>query len=121
MLFNLTQVFGDFIVCQEEWLNFSGGTDKSDERCYNFSIAKRPFLDGQHSNSDSLLWFSKLVLLSWIYFKVLVFVQQWLSPYLEIVIIFVSCSIDFPLRSMGDDPFYCKASDYTQTMVFIII
>ena len=42
-------------------------------------------------------------------------------PCLEIVIIFVSCSIDFPLRSMGDDPFYCKASDYTQTMVFIII
>ena len=46
MLFNLTEIFGDFIVCRKEWLNFSGGTDKSDELYYNFSIAKRPFLDG---------------------------------------------------------------------------
>ena len=31
-------VFGDFNVHHKDWLTYSGGTDRSDELCYNFSI-----------------------------------------------------------------------------------
>ena len=32
-------VFGDFNVHHKDWLTYSGGTDRSDEHCYNFSIS----------------------------------------------------------------------------------
>ena len=34
-------VFGfvDFNVHQKDWLTYSGGTDRSGEHCYNFSIS----------------------------------------------------------------------------------
>ena len=32
-------VFGDFNVHHKDWLTFSGGTDRSGELCYNFSIS----------------------------------------------------------------------------------
>ena len=32
-------VFGDFNVHHKDWLTCSGGTDKSGELCYNFSIS----------------------------------------------------------------------------------
>ena len=32
-------VFGDFNVHHKDWLTDSGGTDRSDELCYNFSIS----------------------------------------------------------------------------------
>ena len=32
-------VFGDFNVHHKDWLIYSGGTDWSDELCYNFSIS----------------------------------------------------------------------------------
>ena len=32
-------VFGDFHVHHKDWLTDSGGTDRSDELCYNFSIS----------------------------------------------------------------------------------
>ena len=32
-------VFGDFNVHPKDWLTFSGGTDRHDELCYNFSIS----------------------------------------------------------------------------------
>ena len=32
-------VFGDFNVHQKEWLNYSDGTDKPSELCYDFSIS----------------------------------------------------------------------------------
>ena len=31
-------VFGDFNVRHKDWLTYSGGTDRSGELCYNFSI-----------------------------------------------------------------------------------
>ena len=39
-------VFRDFIVCHKEWLTYSGGTDKSGQLYYNFSIAEAPYPDG---------------------------------------------------------------------------
>ena len=32
-------VFGDFNVHHKDWLTYSGGTDRTDELCYNFSIS----------------------------------------------------------------------------------
>ena len=32
-------VFGDFNVHHKDWLIYSGGNDRSDELCYNFSIS----------------------------------------------------------------------------------
>ena len=32
-------VFGDFNVHHKDWLNYSGGTDRPSELCYNFSIS----------------------------------------------------------------------------------
>ena len=32
-------VFGDFNVHHKDWLNYSGGTDRPGELCYNFSIS----------------------------------------------------------------------------------
>ena len=32
-------VFVDFIVHHKDWITFSGGTDRSGELCYNFSIS----------------------------------------------------------------------------------
>ena len=32
-------VFGDFNIYYKDWLTYSGGTDRSGELCYNFSIS----------------------------------------------------------------------------------
>ena len=32
-------VFGDFDVHHKAWLTYSGGTDRSGELCYNFSVS----------------------------------------------------------------------------------
>ena len=32
-------VFGDFNIYHKDWLAYSGGTDRSGELCYNFSIS----------------------------------------------------------------------------------
>ena len=43
-------VFGDFNVHHKDWLTYSGGTDRSGELCYNFSIS-----------SDLLRWITFLL------------------------------------------------------------
>ena len=79
-------VFGDFNVHHKDWLTYSGGTGRSGELCYNFSI------------SNKLRWLTFLlrsqtvilaVLLVWIYLflLMLVFVLQWISFHWEILII----------------------------------
>ena len=35
----LMYVFGDFKIHHKDWLTYSGGTDRSGELCYNFSIS----------------------------------------------------------------------------------
>ena len=32
-------VFGDFNIHHKDWLTYSGGTDRTDEFCYSFSIS----------------------------------------------------------------------------------
>ena len=35
-------VFGDFNIHHNDWLTYSGGTDRPSELCYNFSISNDP-------------------------------------------------------------------------------
>ena len=87
--------FGDFNILHKDWLTFSGGTDRSGELCYNFSISKDltqmvnflTWILGCDSHSAALL---DLFLLT------LVFVLQWLYFHWEILITLLS---QFPLTS----------------------
>ena len=76
-------VFGDFSIHHEDWLTYSGGTDRPDELCYNFSISNDPT---QMVNFPTLT-----VLLFWIYLFLLtlVFVLQLPSLHWEILIMFI--------------------------------
>ena len=83
-------VFGDFNVHHKDWLTYSGGTDRSGELCYNFSIANNPthIVNFPTRIQDVIL----TVLLFWIYFflLMLVFVLQSLSLHWVILIILLS-------------------------------
>ena len=89
-------VFGDFYVHQKDWPNYSGGTDRPDELCYNFLC-----YDLRRS-----------------YFRFLSFFwQQYCSSmafpplgYSDRVV--VSVSIDFPSNSQHAVPFHRRAYDY---------
>ena len=78
-------VFGDFNVHHKDWLTYSGGTDRSGELCYNFSISKDltemvnfpTWIPDFDSHSPALLYLFLLALL---------FVLQWLSLHWEILI-----------------------------------
>ena len=87
-------VFGDFNIHHKDWLTYSGGTDRSGEICYNFSIT-----------NDLTRWLTFLlgiltviltVLLFWIHFilLMLLFVLRWLSLHWKILIMLPS---QFPL------------------------
>ena len=76
-------VFGDFSVHHEDWLTYSGGTDRPDELCYNFSIS---------NDLTQMVNFPTLtVLLFWIdlFLLTLVFVLQLPSLHWEILIMFI--------------------------------
>ena len=87
-------VFEDFNIHHKDWLTYSGGTDRSGEICYNFSIT-----------NDLTRWLTFLlgiltviltVLLFWIHFilLMLLFVLRWLSLHWKILIMLPS---QFPL------------------------
>ena len=86
--------FGDFNIHHNDWFTYSGGTDRSGELGYNFSILNdltqmvnfptwTPECD---SHSPALLDFFLLML---------VFVLQWLFLHREILIMLLS---QFPLN-----------------------
>ena len=88
--------FGDFNVHHDDWLTYSGGTERPGELCYNFL-----------SQMTLLRWLTFLlrpltvtltVLLFWIYLflLMLVFFLHWLSLHWEIVIMWLS---QFPSTS----------------------
>ena len=92
-------VFTDFSVHQKDWLTCSGGTDRSGELCYNFSI-QNDFTQMVRLFPATFLLGSQTVILTvllfWISFFLLtlVFVLQWLSLHWEILIMLLS---QFPL------------------------
>ena len=83
-------VFGDFNLHHRDWLTYSGGTDRSDELRFNFSISNG--LTQTVNFPTGSLTVILTVLLFWIYLFLLtlVFVLQWLSLHWEILIMFLS-------------------------------
>ena len=82
-------VFGDFHDCHKNWLNYSGGTDRPGELCFNFSISNDctqmvnfpTWILGSDSYSPSLLD---------LFFLTLVCVLHCLSHHWKFLIILLS-------------------------------
>ena len=108
-------VFGDFNVHHKDWLTYSGGTDRSGELCYNFSISndltqmvnfptRIPDCDS-HSPALLDLFISSDVSIC----STMAFPPLGNSDH-----VVVSVSIDFPINSKQDSPFHCMVYDYSR-------
>ena len=106
-------VFGDFNVNHKDWHTYSGGTDRSGELCYNFSISNKL----THSPALLDLFFSS---------DVSICSAKPFPPMGKSDHVVVSVFIDLPSYSQQDAPFHCIAYDYWNDyvligMVFVII
>ena len=108
-------VFGDFNVHHKDWLTYSGGTDRSSELCYNFSVSKdltqmvnfptripdcdslRPALLDLFISSDASIC------------STMAFPRLGNSDH-----VVASISIDFPSNSQLDTPFHRIDYDYSR-------
>ena len=106
-------VFGDFNVHHNDRLTYSGGSDRSGELCYNFSISNDltqivsfpTWTSDCDSHSPALL---DLFLSSdAIICSTMAFPPLGNSDYV------ISVSIDFPSNSQWDTPFHHMAYDYS--------
>ena len=107
-------VFGDLNVHHKDWLTYSGGTDRSDELCYNFSISndltqmvyfptRIPDCDSHSPALLDLFLSSDTGICSTMAF-----------PPLGNSDHVVSVSIDFPSNSQRDAPFHRITYDYSR-------
>ena len=107
-------VFGDFNVHHKDWITYSGGTDRSGELCYNFSISNDltqivnfptqiPDCDS-HSPALLDLFISSDANIC----SIMAFPPLGNSDHFV-----VSVSIDFPINSNQDAPFHHVAYDYS--------
>ena len=108
-------VFGDFNVHNEDWLTYSGGTDRPAELCYNFSISndltqivnfhtRIPDCDSHTPALLDLFLSSDASICSTMAFP----------PLGNSDHVVVSVSIDFPINSKQDTPFHRLAYDYSR-------
>ena len=105
-------VFGDINVHHKDWLTYSGGTDRSGELCYNFSISndltqmvKFPtWIPDCDSHSPALL---DLFISS----DASTCSTMAFPPLENSDHVVASVSIDFPSYSQQDAPFHCIAYD----------
>ena len=108
-------VFGDFNVHHKDWLTYSGGTDRPDELCYNFSISndltqivnfttRIPNCDSHSPALLDLFLSSDASICSTMAFP----------PLGNSDHVVVSVSIDFPINSKQDTLFHCVAYDYSR-------
>ena len=115
-------VFGDFNVHHKGWLTYSGGTDRPDELCYNFSISndliqivnfptRIPDCDF-HSPAPLDLFLSSDASIC----STMAFLPLGNSDH-----VVVSVSINFPINSKQDTPFHCMTILELIGMVFVII
>ena len=108
-------VFGDFNVHHKDWLT-SGGTDRTGELCYNFSISNDltqvvnfpTRIPGCDSHSPALL---DLFISS----DASICSTMAFPPLGNSDHVVVSVSIDFPVNSKQDTPFHRIANDYSRT------
>ena len=115
-------VFEDFNVHHKDWLTYSGGTDRSGELCYNFSISNNltemvnfptriPDCDSQcHSVTLSLC---PALLDLFISSDASIYSTMAFPPLENSDRVVVSVSIDFPSNSQWDAPFHRIAYDYS--------
>ena len=108
-------VFGDFNIHHKDWLTYSGGTDRSGELCYNFSISNdlnqvvnfpTRILD---CDSHSLALLDLFISSAASICSTMAFPPLGNSDHV------VSVSIDFPSNSQRDAPFHHIAYDYSHT------
>ena len=107
-------VFGDFNVHHRDWLTYSGGTDRSGELCYNFSISNDltqmvnfpTWIPECDSHSPALL---DLFLPS----DASICSAKAFPPLGNSDHIVVSVFIDFPINSKQDTLFHHVAYDYS--------
>ena len=108
-------VFGYFNVYHKDWLTYSGGTDRSGELYYNYSISNDltqmvnfpTWIPDCHSHGPTLLdlfLFSDTSICSTIAFPALRNSDH----------VVVSVPIDFPSYSQRDAPFHRIAYDYSR-------
>ena len=108
-------VFGDFNVHHQDWLTYSGGTDRPGELCYNFSISndltqivnfptRIPDCDSHSPALLDLFLSSDASICSTMAFP----------PLGNSDHVVVSVSIDFPVNSKQDAPFHRVAYDYSR-------
>ena len=107
-------VFGAFNVHHEDWLTYSGGTDRPGELCYNFSIndltqivhfcTQIPDCDSHSPAVWDLFISSDASICSTMAFP----------PLGNSDHVVASVSIDFPINSKQDTPFHCMAYDYSR-------
>ena len=105
--------FGDFNVHHKDWLTYSGGTDRSGELCYNFSISNDltqmvnfpTRISGCDSHSPTVL---DLFLSS----DASICFTKAFPPLGNSDHVVVSVSIDFPSYSQRDALFHHRAYDY---------
>ena len=108
-------VFGDFNVHRKDCLAYSGGTDRSGELCYNFSISndltqmvnfptRIPDCDSHSPALLDLFLSSDASICSTMAFP----------PLRNSDHVVVSVSIDFPTNSQQDAPFHRIAYDYSR-------
>ena len=107
-------VFGYFNIHHKDWLTYSGGTDRSGELCYNFSISNDftqivnfpTWIPDCDSHSPALL---DLFLSS----DAGICSTMAFPPLGNSDHVVVSVSIDFPINSKQDTPFHRVAYDYS--------
>ena len=107
-------VLGDFNIHHKDWLTYSGGTDRTSELCYNFSISNNrtqivnfpTWIPDCDSHSPALLdlFLSSDTSIC----STMAFPHLRNSDH-----VVVSVSIDFPINSKQDTPFHRMAYDYS--------
>ena len=108
-------VFGDCNVHHKDWLNYSGGTDRPGDLCYNFSISndltqivnfptRIPDYDFHSPALLDLFISSDASICSTMAFP----------PLGNSDHVVVSVSTDFPINSKQESPFHPMAYDYSR-------
>ena len=107
-------VFGDFNVHHNDWLTYSGETDRPGKLCYNFSISndltQMVNFPTRIPDCDS---HSPALLDLFLFYDTSICSAMAIPPLRNSDHVVVSVSIDFPTNSQQDAPFHCIAYDYS--------
>ena len=104
-------VFGDFNVHHEDWLTYSGGTDRPAELCYNFSISNDlTQIVNFHTRIPDTPARLDLFLSS----DASICSTMGFPPLGNSDHVVVSVSVDFPINSKQDTLFHRLAYDYSR-------